>query len=184
MSDFSIKETATRDELIKFATSAATADSEADFAKIVQIANPVYDRQVMGDAFMEAIGYNPIRDFDIHDIMEVIDGMIVDADSAIASALRAKRDEIGERAMQIFDERRDEHMRMCIAMAANEIMGDLGNTVENLLGVTLDSDADSGIDEEDGDLLVGLGDDETTSDDSGDDDEEFIFDTGDDDEED
>lgn len=182
---------AKREELMAYLTATATADSEGDVDSLLKLFNPVESRETMGEIFEDTLGYNPITHYDIKDVIKVIDDAIDHVSSAGVKTIVANKTKIVDKAMEIYNARRMEHIQEAVATA----MVDFLNTDDSaaasfyLTGrvITLDPLADDDEDDEDDSVADGLIEDDLDDDlgnikGLGDDDEDFGFD--DDDEED
>lgn len=151
------KDTEQKTKLLGFVTAAATADSEEDFEAFLKVLNPSDNREDMAVAYETALGYNPITAFDFNDLLRIVDDITVDADSSIQSLLKGHKEEITDRAMEIFESRRESQLKYCVALAACEILGnDLGDNVAEMLGVEIELPEYDGSDEDDDDEDTGM----------------------------
>ncbi len=132
-----------RDKYLEFLKKAATADSETDLNGLFAIFEPEgKTRAEMGEAFNEALGYNPITHFDVEELSGVMETVLEHADPDFISAVKPKRRLLINRAMEIYDVERTETLKRCLAKAGKELLDeDLGRALsETLLGHDLDDE--------------------------------------------
>lgn len=181
-----------REEMMAYLTATATADSESDVQALLRLFNPVNSRAEMGGIYEETLGYNPITHYDIQDVIAVLDDAMDHVSSNSVSIFIKHKDEIVEKAMQIYEEKRLEHIKEAVALAMLDFLptDDASALSLYLTGndITL-GDFDDG-DDDDDELTAGMSDEDLDDNDDipslkdlDDDDEEFNFDEGDDDDE-
>lgn len=114
-----------RKAMLEYLSSTATANCEADVESFLKIFNPAPTRTEMGEIFKENLGYNPITHYDMQDVLaafdEVVNSNEISSDGI--SIIVKKKDEIVEKAMAIFETRRDGYLRECLALAMADYLG-------------------------------------------------------------
>lgn len=126
-----------RDKYLEFLKKAATADRETDLDGLFAIFEPQgKSRSEMGDAFNEALGYNPITHFDVEELSGMLSSILSNAEPDFISAIKPKRNLLINRAMEIYDAERTENLKRCLAKAGKELLNeDLGRALsKELLG--------------------------------------------------
>lgn len=165
-----IEKTTNREAMLKYLTESATADCEADVERFLDVFNPTADRAEMGHIFYEHLGYNPITYYDFQDVLKVLDGLLEKVGKKKASVIQENKDAIVVRAQAIYEENRDENIRVALDMAIQEFIPDWNvrppKYNHDTRPVVSDEEEDSDAD----DLAADLPDDDEGEDDGDDDD--------------
>ena len=178
---------AKREAMMAYLTATATADSEGDVDSLLKLFNPVESREDMGEIFEDTLGYNPITHYDIKDVIKVVDDAIDHVSSAGVKTIVANKTKIVDKAMEIYEARRMEHIQEAVATAMVDFLNSDDSAAASfyLTGriITLDPLADADDEDDEESVSDGLLEDDDDLDDDlgsikglGDDDEDFGFD--------
>lgn len=137
--------------LLDYIQETVTASSECDLDHLMILMRPTEDREEMGAAYNELLGYNPITYFDEKYLHREYANIISRAPSYIKETLRDKEDQIIEQAMDKYDSLRDDFL---VKVLAKVVMDETGWDDPELSAgeFELDDDGDDPVEEEDGDL--------------------------------
>lgn len=115
-----------REAMLNYLSSTAVANCEADVESFLKIFSPAPTRTEMGEIFEKNLGFNPLTHYDIQDILNAFDEISNDTEISTDGAriLMKKKDEIVDKAMEIFESRRGSYLAECLYDALGDYMSD------------------------------------------------------------
>lgn len=119
---FMPRSTKTREEMLKFLGEAATANSEADLDPVLNLFNPVDDRDEMGKKFENTLGYNPITHYDFKDVVAAVDSVSIQVSDEGRMVIENQLNDIAKKAMAILEEGREAHIKAAVAKALYDFL--------------------------------------------------------------
>lgn len=119
-----VRETPTRQNMIKFLADVATAETEDDVNRVLGLFEPAPTRSIAGQEFSEVLGYNPIEHWDIQDMLGTLDKLFGKVSRTAMNTIQAEKQAIAERAMSIYDAQRETNITRAVVQALAEFVGD------------------------------------------------------------
>jgi hypothetical protein len=102
--------------LLNYIEATASASSEEDVNKLLQLMSPTNDREEMGTMYEESLGYNPITHFDKEDIRGMLNNCTHTAPASVVNAIKEKEEYLISETLSVYN--KDHSVRLAKSLCS------------------------------------------------------------------